>query len=312
MSFGVIVAILPLVLAVIGVLATLIAPKISKNASVFVEVPTTIEMSRRMEDLPDDFNFVYKDAKIDDAVSLGEINICNVGELDIAGNSFIEPIKISVPDGFKLLSVSEDGQNPAGLNITDTSENGFLITWSLLKKKEVVKLVAIFSHDAEIQLEDKTNEFEFNIRLQDVRTASRKKPMAAYLANRFMVFLLVFIVFSLLFLSSFWVEKNAVWSYVGRPHFVNTKSINFDDSVVKVCEVFDKLQIGENCKEVSLSEISAVDPIQFERSYMSGVPLYSFLIVLILSIFYTMLLFSTKLARAMVRRVSKRLRKKQP
>jgi len=131
------VAQISLLVAVLSLIATFIAPRFISGARIFAEAA---DASRLDTDQPTDrvkVRVFHDEEVIAEAVYVVTLFIENTGGKDVTSAEFIEPVKVSFGIDLEILSAALSG--PDGVNASWTLAGGIgCIEWSILKPGEMI------------------------------------------------------------------------------------------------------------------------------------------------------------------------------
>jgi hypothetical protein len=154
---------------VLGVLATIIAPRLVSGARIYF---TTMEISRIDTDDPTDrleVKIFHDGAPLTDPVFLLTGAITNTGGKDITKDEFIDPVLVKVGDKAEILSV--EASAPDGVNLKVEVVGGTChAEWSILKPGESIQIKLVGRYpNATFDSDVLRNGVRFIARLRDVK-----------------------------------------------------------------------------------------------------------------------------------------------
>lgn len=190
------IGLVALLVAAIGVVATIVAPNLTKFARVWFDILDVVEIEGT-ESPTDDLKIViqHRGATVDRRVFIVRAVAENTGSLDIVGAHFANPVEINLPQSLEILSVmasAEDGVNPDVKHTPRTAS----LKWTLLKPKEKINLVLVVAAEyAGFDSRRVKRETTNVVRLIDVRTGRgfwASKPGLAGAAGGALTFAAIF------------------------------------------------------------------------------------------------------------------------
>lgn len=157
------------VVTVLGVLATVIAPRLASGARIYF---TPLEISRIDTEDPTDLlkvKIFHDDVLLTDPVFLITGEITNTGGKDITKHEFIEPVLVRVGREAEILSV--DASAPDGVELkVEVVDGACRAEWSILKPGESIEIKLVGRYrSAPFNSDALRDDVRFIARLRDVK-----------------------------------------------------------------------------------------------------------------------------------------------
>lgn len=177
-----------LIVAVLGVLGTFIAPRLVASSRIYFE---GLDLSRIDSDEPTErikIQVFHDDELVLDPVFILTGQISNTGSKDVTRAEFVEPTSISLDDNAEILSV--DASAPDGVNVeAEVVDGRCRVLWSILKPGETIELkVVARALDEGFDHREALDSVKFVARLRDVKVGPGMKrflPLGAGLLTSF-------------------------------------------------------------------------------------------------------------------------------
>lgn len=163
-------AILAIAVSVLGVIATLIAPRLTREARVHADI-FSVDRIRRVTEAGDLRIEVHHGADlILEPVFIVRGNIQNIGGRDLVASHFVDPINVFGTDGIEILSL--EASPPPGVTSTiERTSNGWGVRWNILKPKEKIPFLAVARSTAEsVSQREVRKNINVEARLKDVKS----------------------------------------------------------------------------------------------------------------------------------------------
>lgn len=280
-------------LPLLAILATLIAPKITKKASIYGEVVNYFELTKNVRGIPDrgipdEIKLTVNGSEISDFVSIIEIEFFNNGHLDIAHDRFIDPIQIRLNSELKVLSATTNDDDESECETNVVNENTVHLNWRLLKQKEKFKITMLCSHEEELSFKEilKT---QFVFRLRDVISSSRRRSVYKTGLAAVVAFLFIFSIFGGIILVDSLQSKPPLATVNGE--VIAPIYDRIDKNKILVCKYYENRNFFRfrNCEKVELTALTPISPLKLGSVANIGVPKLNLFLPFLVAILYTTL-----------------------
>jgi len=259
-----------LVVAVLGVIGTFIAPRLVPSSRVHLEALDISQIARRDPTERIKVRVLHDDVVVDGPVYMVRSQISNVGNRDITRSEFIEPVQIRLPSGSEILSVDIDSAEGVGAECVNAADRSN-IRWAILKPNESISVKIIFSNLSveSVPRKDALKLVSFVARLRDVKVGLGIKKYARQTTAA-----IIAVVIAVIFVATFQVV-----SFFGSERWVYTDQASSKTFAVRdpdwplrgqfeLCEVSGG-KVTTSClritKEQAREAISKADRIRMSR-----------------------------------------------
>jgi len=284
------IALLSAGIGAVGVLATLLAPRISRVARLFVVVSSVSKINPSVPNESLTIQFKHAGKIIKGSFYSINVLIENTGKKDITKTDFINPVEIEFKDEINVLSAqvnSESGIFPK-VNI---GQNGVHVEWDILKERESIELVIIANTEADIKADDFYGKYiKILTRLKDVRVGDQPRFLRKILTGIAAGFGLLF-VFAVVSIISNIPHRNDLLIYkdpIGSARFltiaVDPWSLAPGNYVT--CQYNNSIFYVSECKKVDVNEFKRLSQEAKTGSGRLGTPKALTILFIIFSVFY--------------------------
>lgn len=125
--------------AIVGVVATFLAPQISRTARVSFQITDVFEIRRATPTSTLSIVVQHNGEVVEEQVFIIRCTIRNTGNVDLVRTHFADPIEVVLPQTIEILSVevfAAEGIKPQ----LSTEHHRALVSWSLLKTREDIEI----------------------------------------------------------------------------------------------------------------------------------------------------------------------------
>lgn len=162
--------IVAIAVAVLGVLATLVAPRLTREARVHAQVSSVDRIRQITEAGNLRIDIRHGDNVIAEPVFIVGGAVQNVGGRDIVASHFVDPVGVTAQGQLEILSLELTCPPGVTANV-EAIDGGRGIRWNILKPKEKIKFLAVVkSTDGETSSKLIRRRVEVAARLRDVKS----------------------------------------------------------------------------------------------------------------------------------------------
>ena len=244
---GTTIGILGLVLAGLGVIATVVAPRFVGGARLSFALRELSPLRHREQIGTLRISVFQDNDEVTGNVYLLTGSLTNCGSKDVSYQDFVDPIKFSPSGSVQLLSIGADANDGIGERVRIEDGLGFL-DWRILKPKEIIDLSFVMRSDVPLSAKN-SNYISSEIRLKDV-----KHGQGAFTKYRIAPVLLIFTVlfFVLNTINIIPITNNSL-VYVDAGQL---KSIRMSPLGIDSCLVERRIFYLNKCSKISISQAS--------------------------------------------------------
>lgn len=140
--------IIAIAVGALGVVATIVAPRLTREARVHAQV-FSVDGIRRATQAGDlRIEIHHGSDLIDEPVFIVRGTIQNIGGKDLVSSHFVDPVAICSDVDAEILSV--ELTPPAGVSVSvEKIDSGWGVRWNMLKPKESIKFLAVVKSSSE-------------------------------------------------------------------------------------------------------------------------------------------------------------------
>jgi len=265
---------------ILGVLATLIAPRLTREARIHAQIFSVDRIRRRTEAGDLRIEIHHGPDLIEDPVFIVRGTVRNIGGKDIVSSHFVDPVAIIGKDEVEILSL--EANPPAGVtaNVVQIG-NGYGITWNILKPRETIKFLAVVKAPDGVTVRGIFRALSIEARLRDVK--SDQGFLSGDLRFGFSM-ALVLMVISIGPIS--YLGMRNVDAFVYRTDLGLEQILFPSEGVYKSCRVKSGPLYFSECKDVNPTEVAGlIRPLEV-RGVRVGISPIATIIAALVSLFY--------------------------
>jgi len=155
-----------IVIGAVTIVATLVAPRLSKTARIFLRVTDVTRLTSVHTDESIRLEAYHGDERITDHIFIVSISIENTGSKDITESDFVDPIMISAGTDAEIISASCN-ESEVSAPSAGVDDGRAQIRWKILKPSSKIELkLAVTAEDA--SSEKLVKQIDPILRLRDV------------------------------------------------------------------------------------------------------------------------------------------------
>lgn len=244
MDITFILTIATLVLGAMGVVATLVAPRLSRSAKIYAEVEGVSPIRRDSPSSSLEITVSHKGAVVNRPIYLVQATVENTGSRDVVEKHFLEPLSFKLPQTFEVLSVEAEAANGVRPE-AEHSPQSIDIKWLMLKPREKIEIKAIVSSEQDSRPDDIRRQITPEVRLIDVQTGRGFWKSNPWLASGLALYLIMAVPMAVIgAFSIFPVRNDLIVSQMDG----HTVSLEVSDNRLRVCQVFQHRVVFSKCE----------------------------------------------------------------
>lgn len=159
-----------LIVAAIGVVATIVAPRLVRGSRIEAEFESVDRISQKAPTGQMRVDVFHNNEKVDGSLFVARGIIGNIGSKDITKDHFVDPVEIGCEGDWSIISL--DVEAPLGVKPTVAKvADRWTVDWSILKPREFISITAVVvSEDDKATVKSAENDLWIIARLSDVKT----------------------------------------------------------------------------------------------------------------------------------------------
>lgn len=206
----------------------------------------------------DDFDLIvrHREEDISQPVFSSFVIITNIGNRDISSDDFVEPLKVTTPDKYYVLSCRYGAPKGVKLEKGEDTATKINIKWNLLKPKQQVVLKIILTRNDENYANPDEQRLSYTVLLKDVRANFGSYRVSPYLRlGRYYLWIIFFTALTSALITPIKYDKAV---------FLNTDEqevvlIRTEGEQIEWCEVLTSPVSIEKCYYTPISELKNYD-----------------------------------------------------